>query len=113
MSWRAHGMRTWILQRLTAVYMLLYLILFGLDMLKLPAVDFASWQGLFKTPTDNIATVLFFYAVLFHAWIGVRDILIDYVPLASLRLILWILMSLGLLAMGIWISMVMYAVVSL
>jgi succinate dehydrogenase / fumarate reductase membrane anchor subunit len=113
MSWRAHGMRTWILQRLTAVYMLLYLIVFGIVILNQPLHDFSSWQGLFRMPVINIATILFFFSLLFHAWVGARDILIDYVAVTSIRLLLWLVITFGVIVMGIWISMILYAVVSI
>jgi len=111
MSWRAQGMRTWILQRLTAVYMLLYLLVFAVLVFRQPTHDFASWHSLFVHPVVNIATVLFFYALLFHAWVGIRDILIDYVHVSSIRFFLWIVVNLTIIAMAIWISMILYSVV--
>jgi succinate dehydrogenase / fumarate reductase membrane anchor subunit len=113
MSWRPHGMRTWILQRLTAVYMLLYLVGFGIVLFRQPGVDYSSWHALFASAASNIATVLFFFSILFHAWVGIRDILIDYVPVSSIRILLWILITLGIIAMGIWVSMILYSVVVL
>ena len=113
MSWRALGMRTWILQRLTAVYMLLYLIGFSIVLLRHPAFDFASWRTLFTSVASNIATDLFFFSLLFHAWVGIRDILIDYVHASSIRLLLWIIITLGIIALGIWVSMILYSVVVL
>ena len=113
MSWRAHGMRTWLLQRLTAVYMLLYLIGFGVVVLRLPSLDFTLWRHLFVSPAANISTGLFFFSILFHAWIGVRDILIDYVQWSSIRYLLWVVITLGLIALGLWVSMILYSVVVL
>lgn len=113
MSWRAHGMRTWILQRLTALYMLGYLVAFGVYLSSQPITDFADWHARFSDPVANIATLLFFYSLMFHAWVGVRDILIDYVHLTSLRLVLWALISLVLIVMAIWISMILFSVVNL
>jgi len=111
MSWRAQGMRTWILQRLTALYMLLYLIVFGFVVYSQPQHDYVSWHSLFDSLFANIATLLFFFSILFHAWIGVRDILIDYIHVAVLRYVLWVLLTLSVITMGIWISMLMISVV--
>jgi succinate dehydrogenase / fumarate reductase membrane anchor subunit len=113
MSWRAQGMRTWILQRLTALYMLIYLLVFGVSLLSQPVHDFSNWRSHFSAVFPNIATLLFFFSLLFHAWVGVRDILIDYVHASSLRLLLWIIITLGLVMLAIWISMVLYSVVIL
>jgi len=112
-SWRAQGMRTWILQRLTALYLLGYLVVFTIYLTGLPDADFTDWRARFSEPMANIATLLFFYSLLFHAWVGVRDILIDYVHLSSLRLALWAVISLALIVMAIWVTMILFSVVSL
>lgn len=113
MSWRAHGLRTWILQRLTALYVVLYLLIFAITVFRLPLHDFAHWHALFVSPFANIATLLFFYSLLFHAWVGIRDILIDYVQVASIRYVIWLLITLGVVVMAIWISMILFSVVVL
>jgi succinate dehydrogenase / fumarate reductase membrane anchor subunit len=113
MSWRAHGMRTWLLQRLTAIYMLFYLVGFVVVVLRAPSIDFTVWRSLFVSPAANICTGLFFFSILFHAWVGIRDILIDYVHASSIRYLLWILITLGLIALGLWVSMILYSVVVL
>jgi len=111
MSWRAQGMRTWLLQRLTAIYMLLYGIGFGIYCAGQTVIDRVSWQALFTHPIANIATLIFFFSLLYHAWVGVRDILIDYVKWSPLRFLLWTLVTALLIAMGIWVTMILYSVV--
>ena len=111
MSWRAQGMRTWLLQRLTAIYMLLFGAGFSVYIICQPVVDYASWRNLFVHPVANIATLIFFFSILYHAWVGVRDILIDYIKFSPLRFILWIAITTLLVAMGVWVSMILYSVV--
>jgi len=111
MSWRAQGMRAWLLQRLTAIYMLLYAIGFVIYFAGRTVVDHVSWQALFIHPVANIATLIFFFSILYHAWVGVRDILIDYVKWSPLRFILWTLITALLIAMGIWVTMILYSLV--
>jgi succinate dehydrogenase / fumarate reductase membrane anchor subunit len=113
MSWRAQGMRTWILQRLTALFMLIYMLVYAVIIVRHPIGDFAAWRGLFASPLSNIATEVFFFSLLFHAWVGVRDILIDYVPISGLRLVLWTLVTLCIIAIGLWGSMILLSVVRL
>lgn len=113
MSWRAQGMRTWIMQRLTAVYMLVYLLGFVyLLSCNLP-LDYGRWREMFTHPFANIATTLFFYTLLYHAWVGIRDILIDYIHWSPLRYLLWVSITLSLLGLGIWVTMILYSVVEL
>lgn len=113
MSWRAQGMRTWMLQRLTAVYLVLYMLVFGILILRLPVLDHSHWRQLFVAPLANIATGLFFFSILYHAWVGVRDILIDYIHWTSIRFLLWIVITLALVSLGLWVSMILYSVVKL
>jgi succinate dehydrogenase / fumarate reductase membrane anchor subunit len=111
MSWRAQGMRTWLLQRLTAIYMLLFAIGFAIYFFNQSVHDFISWQALFAHPIANIATVIFFFSILYHAWVGIRDILIDYIKWSPVRFILWIVVTAVLIAMGLWVGMILYSVV--
>lgn len=111
MSWRAQGMRTWLLQRLTAIYMLLYGIGFGLYFACQTVVDHASWRSLFAHPLANITTLILFFSILYHAWVGVRDILIDYIKWSPLRFLLWTLVTTLLVAMGAWVGMILFSVV--
>ena len=106
-------MRTWLLQRLSAVYMLVYLVLLVAYLLGAAPVGYEQWYGLFSHLAVNIATVLFFGALLFHAWVGVRDILMDYIHPLALRFTIWVLVSLLLAVMGIWVLMILWSVVSL
>jgi succinate dehydrogenase / fumarate reductase membrane anchor subunit len=111
MSWRAQGMRTWLLQRLTAIYMLLFGLCFGIYVLTQPIADQASWRGVFANPFVNISTGMFFFSILYHAWVGIRDILIDYINWPAIRFMTWTLVTLFLIIMGIWTAMILYSVV--
>lgn len=113
MSWRAQGMRTWLLQRLTAVYMLLYLVGFGFYFYFVPVTDYLSWKAHFIHPFANLSTALFFFALLYHAWVGIRDILIDYISWSVLRFILWVCVSTVLIGLAGWLAMILYSVVQI
>jgi succinate dehydrogenase / fumarate reductase membrane anchor subunit len=76
-------------------------------------INFETWQGLFSNPLVNIATGFFFFSMLYHAWVGVRDILIDYVQWGVLRFSLWVLVTAGLSAMGVWTVMILFRIVAL
>lgn len=112
MSWRAQGMRTWIMQRLTAVYMLVYLLMFLGYLTKIGTMDFVTWRTFFVHPFTNIATGFFFFSLLYHAWVGLRDILIDYVHWGPLRFVMWVVITAGVSALGVWTIMILTSVVS-
>ncbi len=102
MSLRAGGVRPWVLQRLSALYMALFLIAAVPAWVLAPPLDFAAWRDLLARPWINIAVVLFALAMLGHAWVGGRDIVLDYVHATGVRFILLTLLGLFLLALAIW-----------
>lgn len=83
-----YGLKDWLLQRLTAVLMGLYtLLVLGLALWH-GGFDYGRWQSLFAHGGFKLATFLFMVALLYHAWIGVRDIFMDYVKPVGVRLAL-------------------------
>jgi len=113
MSWRAQGLRAWLLQRLSAVYMILYLVAaIILLSINLP-LDYTTWVGLFRPPLYNIFTILFIFLLLAHAWVGVRDIFVDYVHHLPTRFILMVLVSTLQVSLALWIFMALFSVVQL
>lgn len=113
MSWRAHGMRAWLLQRLSALYMLLFGISFALYLSRITPLTFEKWHDLFRLPSVVIATLLFFAALLFHAWVGIRDIMVDYIHDTVIRFTLWVLVTLFLTSMGMWVGLILLSVVEM
>lgn len=107
MSWKASGMKAWLLQRISAVYMAVYVINFILVLLLSPPLTFDQWQAWMGSTPMALATALFFFALLGHAWVGMRDVFIDYVKPFSLRLALLNFLALTLLVMALWVVRVL------
>lgn len=113
MSWRAEGMRAWLLQRLSALYMAVYTIVAMVWLVLNSPLDFPAWQALFTHLLPNIASQLFIYLLLAHAWVGVRDVFVDYVHHLPTRFILLVLVTLLQVALAMWVFMALYSVVKL
>lgn len=79
------GLRAWMMQRLTALYLAVFTVWFGGRMVFAPPGDHAAWSAWLAEPTTKTMVTLFFLALMAHAWVGVRDILIDYVKPVGLR----------------------------
>lgn len=109
MNRRASGLRAWLWQRLSAIYMALYLVVGGVWLLLWRPVSFEGWRAGFSTPLVGMATALFFAALLIHAWVGARDVLIDYVHPLALRLTLLILIGLMLAGSSLWLLKILYS----
>jgi succinate dehydrogenase / fumarate reductase membrane anchor subunit len=83
-----YGLKDWLLQRLTAVVMGLYtLLLLGIALWH-GGIDYSLWRALFASVAFEAATFLFMAALLYHAWVGVRDIFMDYIKPVGVRLAL-------------------------
>lgn len=82
------GMRRWLTQRLCALSMALVLLLLWVRVMWLSPNDFSEWQALFAPLWWRLLTGWFFACMLLHAWLGVRDVLRDYVPHLGIRAML-------------------------
>ena len=97
-----YGLAAWLLQRLTAVVMVAYTLLIAGILLACPPATYADWKGLFSGSFVRLATLLFFLALLYHAWVGVRDIIMDYVKPTGIRLALQALVGTALVFYLVW-----------
>jgi succinate dehydrogenase / fumarate reductase membrane anchor subunit len=103
-----YGTGDWLLQRLTAAVMALFTIgMIACIGYHTPA-SYADWQALFARSLVRVSTMLFFVALLYHAWVGVRDIIMDYAKPAGLRLILELGVGLMLLFYLIWSALILW-----
>ncbi len=96
------GLRPWLIQRISAVYIVIYVAYLAFSMVGATDVGFASWRAWLFHPFNTIATGLFVPALLLHAWIGVRDIILDYVHNTLARMIAFSLVIAVLAGSGLW-----------
>jgi len=83
-----YGIRDWLAQRVTAVILALYSIFIVAALLLQPTLDYLSWKVLFANQWVRFATLIFLPSLFFHAWLGMRDIFMDYVHPPPVRLAL-------------------------
>jgi succinate dehydrogenase / fumarate reductase membrane anchor subunit len=103
----AQGLRTWLMQRLSAVYMAAYLIFFLLSLSLKNPHGYAQWRAFMTAHVMSAATLLLFLFLLIHAWVGMRDVIMDYVRTFNVRLAVLTLIAVGLIAMGSWLFLVL------
>lgn len=104
------GLRAWMVQRVTAIYLLLYISVATISMLFFPIENWAQWQQLFATPWFNIATQGFILGLILHAWVGVRDAVIDYINHFPSRLLILTVIAVTLILSGLWSVMILIRV---
>lgn len=91
-------MRAWLMQRLTGLVMAIYSVMLVGRAFSLEPHDYASWLMFFESWWMKIASLLFWICLSIHAWLGVRDVLKDYVPNVQVRA--WML---NLVAVLLWL----------
>ena len=102
-----YGLRDWLVQRITAVIMALYTLIM-LAVLFNKSFNYDSWKALFAQGWMRVATLLFAASLAWHAWVGMRDILMDYVKPTGWRLGLEVLVIAVLVIYGGWAAQILW-----
>jgi len=103
-----YGLRDWLAQRITAAIMAVYTIIVLVVLLSGVPITFPVWKDLFAQGWMRVATLLFMASLAWHAWVGVRDILMDYIKPAGLRLALEVLVLLTIAAYVGWTIQILW-----
>ncbi len=98
------GLREWLVQRLSALYMAGFIVYLVLRFSLSPVTAYEDWIAWFSSGGVRIATALFFANSLVHAWIGMRSVYLDYVKPLSLRFAISALTAFALLALALWLA---------
>lgn len=104
-----YGLKDWLAQRVTAVAMLAYTLMLPFALGRGP-LTYASWKAVFAQGWMRAATFVFVASVLIHAWIGMRNIFMDYVHPTGLRLALQIATILWLVACAGWAMQILWRI---
>jgi succinate dehydrogenase / fumarate reductase membrane anchor subunit len=105
-----YGLRDWLAQRLTAIVMLLYTLVVAGLLIASSKIDYAAWRALFSPQWMKLATLLFLLSVYYHAWVGVRNIFMDYVKHGGLRLALYAMVIAALIAYAAWSAQILWSI---
>ena len=102
------GLRAWLVQRVSAVYMLVFIVFLLIHFLLDPPHSFLAWHDWMMSPGISITASVFFAALLAHAWVGVRDVILDYVHPSAVRVFVLALLGLGLMGIGAWVIRILW-----
>lgn len=103
------GTGAWLLQRATAMVLALLLPLLVLRFLLVSPGDFAAWQAWLAPLWMRVLLLLGAVALALHAWVGMRDILMDYARPTGLRLTLYLAVIALLAGSVAWLAAVLGA----
>jgi succinate dehydrogenase / fumarate reductase, membrane anchor subunit len=102
------GMRQWLTQRLSAASMAIFVLVLVIRLSWLNPSSFDTWHAFFSPIWWRIFTLWFFLCMLIHAWLGVRDVLRDYVFNMRLRAVMQIAVDMILVVNLIGVTWILF-----
>jgi succinate dehydrogenase / fumarate reductase, membrane anchor subunit len=106
-----YGFRDWLSQRVTASLMALFtLVVLAQVIFSRGPIGYDKWAGIFAAQWMKVLTFTVVAALLWHVWVGMRDVLMDYVKPVGLRLVLQFLVIVWLLGCAGWAIQVLWRV---
>ena len=102
------GLRDWLIQRFTAVFLGVYTLFILIFLLRHPHLNYNDWQSLFSRYSMQIASIVALLAIGLHAWIGLWTVLTDYVKSVSWRYCLQAAILLALFSYVLWGIMILW-----
>ncbi|MFN9209395.1 MAG: succinate dehydrogenase, hydrophobic membrane anchor protein [Betaproteobacteria bacterium] len=105
-----YGLRAWLAQRITAVLMALYAVVVGVYAVFFLPAGYEAWARLFVPLWMKIATLVVILALIYHVWVGMREIFMDYIKPTAIRLALYVFVILWLAACAAWSVQILWSV---
>jgi succinate dehydrogenase / fumarate reductase membrane anchor subunit len=103
-----YGFRDWLSQRVTAVLMALFTLVLLAQVLFGGPMGYDRWASIFSQQWMKVLTFIVIFALLYHVWVGVRDIFMDYVKPVGLRLVLQVFSIVWLVGCAGWSIQVLW-----
>lgn len=104
----SYGLKDWLTQRVTAVMMVGYMLLLLVMVAILSPSGHDGWKALLGSGWMRIATFLFLTGLYWHAWVGIRNISMDYIHATGVRLFVQTGVILSLLFYTIWTADILW-----
>lgn len=104
-----YGTRDWLAQRVTAIVMAIYTVILLVVFLTGDDFGYQGWAGMFAQQWFKIATFVTILSLIYHAWVGMRNILMDYCTKSvGLRLVLQVATLLWLVGCAGWAAQIIW-----
>jgi len=98
------GLGSWIWQRISALFLASFLIYFVASFILIDQINFDQWRQWNTQPMNSILLFIGFIMITIHAWIGIKDVIMDYVHHVVARAIVMMLFAFMLIICLVWAS---------
>ena len=103
-----YGLRDWLSQRVTAALMAIFTLVLIAQLLLGGPLGYDRWASIFSAQWMKLLTFVVILSLAWHAWVGVRDIWMDYVKPVGVRLLLQVFTIVWLLGCAGWAIQVLW-----
>ncbi|MEO8079693.1 MAG: succinate dehydrogenase, hydrophobic membrane anchor protein [Caldimonas sp.] len=103
-----YGLRDWLAQRLTSLVMAIFTLAVVVQVLMPGPVDYSKWSAIFSQQWMKVLTFVVIVSLIWHVWVGMRDIWMDYVKGVGVRIALELLTIVWLVGCGGWAIQVLW-----
>jgi succinate dehydrogenase / fumarate reductase, membrane anchor subunit len=103
-----YGFRDWLVQRVTAVLMALFTLVLLAQLLFGARLGYDRWAAIFSTQWMKVLSFVTILCLLYHAWIGMRDVWMDYVKPVAIKLVLQVFTLVWLVGCAGWAVQVLW-----
>ena len=104
------GSRAWVVQRLSAIYLFGFLTFVVISLWGSDAPwTYEAWRLWLSSSAVSVAVLLLFGALLLHTWVGMRDVILDYVHHAAARSLFLASLALSQVAIGAWVLVIVFS----
>mgnify|MGYP003560260242 FL=1 len=104
-----YGLRDWLSQRITAALMLLFTFLLLAQVLFTAGpIGYDKWSGIFAQQWMKVITFVVIVSLAYHAWVGMRDVWMDYIKPVGTRLLAQVFTIVWLVGCAGWAVQVLW-----
>ncbi len=103
-----YGLRDWLSQRVTAAVMALFTLAVIVQILLPGEMGYDKWAGIFSQQWMKVLTFVVIVSLLYHVWVGMRDVWMDYVKPVGIRLSLQVFTIVWLVGCAGWAIQVLW-----
>lgn len=103
-----YGLRDWLAQRITAALMALFTLALIVQVLLPGEMGYDKWAGIFSRQWMKVLTFVVIVSLLYHVWVGMRDVWMDYVKPVAARLVLQVFTLVWLTGCAGWAIQVLW-----
>ena len=103
-----YGLRDWLAQRMTAALMTIFTFVLLAQLLLGGPLGYERWAAIFSAQWMKVLAFVVIVSLIYHVWVGMRDIWMDYIQPVGIKLalqvftIVWLVGCMGWAIQVLW-----------